>query len=243
MSRNASLASRIRPSRSHMRTPTMLESTNRLTPAPNKADAFICSSSSAARGVRSDALRLRYQAPRRKRQREAEDLRRQNTVRRPDSATPASSNSRSMTHTARGCKYSGLASEGEARHRRRALLAHNLAWRFVIAQRNELGVPEVVLACPFEELDLRDQHGLQPPAVFHLRCGQARTPSAALRLWEIHERAILALQPAELLEQLFPHDRRESVSSACGVDQTVALVVSEDERIERLRPHRVAANH
>jgi hypothetical protein len=28
----------------------MLESTNRLTPAPNKADAFICSSSSAARG-------------------------------------------------------------------------------------------------------------------------------------------------------------------------------------------------
>jgi hypothetical protein len=166
-------------------------------------------------------------------------LRRQNTVRRPDSATPASSNSRSMTHTAPVCKYSGLASEGEARHRRRALLAHNLACRFVVAQRNELGVPEVVLACPFEELDLRDQHGLQPPAVFHLRCGQARTPSAALRFREIHERAILDFQPAEFLEELFPHDRRESVSSARGVYEAVALVVSEDERVERLRPNRI----
>jgi hypothetical protein len=61
-------------------------------------------------------------------------------------------------------------------------------------------------------------------------------PSAALRLWEIHERAILDFQPAEFLEQLLPDDRRRSVSSACGVDQTVALVVSEDERVERLRP-------
>ena len=92
-------------------------------------------------------------------------------------------------------------------------------------------MPQVVFARPLEELDLRDQHGLQPPSVFHLRCSQARTPSAALRLWEIHERAILDLQPAEFLEQLFPHDGREPVSGACGVDQTVALVVSEDERV------------
>src|SRR5688572_20959850 len=82
MLRNASLASRIRPSRSQTRTPTMLESTNRLTPAPNKADAFIIRPFCALRRLRSDAVRLRYQAPRRKRQREAEDLRRQNTVRR-----------------------------------------------------------------------------------------------------------------------------------------------------------------
>src|SRR6185436_3758907 len=86
------------------------------------------------------------------------------------------------------------------------------------------------------------QHRLQPTTVFHLCCRQARTPSAALRLREIHERAILDFQPAEFLEQLVPDDRRKSVSSACGVNQTVALVISEDERVERLCPNRVAAN-
>ena len=110
------------------------------------------------------------------------------------------------------------------------LLPPNFARGFVVAQCNEFGVPQMVLTRPLQELDLRDQHGLQPPAVFHLRCSQARTPSAALRLWEINERTILDLQPAEFLEQLFPHDGRESVSGARGIRESVAFVVSEDER-------------
>src|SRR5438045_4031312 len=94
------------------------------------------------------------------------------------------------------------------------LLPPNFACRFVVAQRDELGVPKVIFARPFQELNLRDQHRLKPTAVLHLRCRQARTPSAALRLREIHERAILYFQPAEFLEQLLPDDRRKSVSSA-----------------------------
>ena len=93
------------------------------------------------------------------------------------------------------------------------------------------------------ELDLGDQHRLEPPAVLHFRRRQARTPSTALRFREIHERAILDLQPAEFLEQLLPDDRREPVASARGVHQAVAFVVSEDERVEGLRSNRVAANH
>jgi hypothetical protein len=45
-----------------------------------------------------------------------------------------------------------------------------LACRFVVAQRNELGVAEVIFACPFQGLDLRDQHRFQPTTVRHLRC-------------------------------------------------------------------------
>jgi hypothetical protein len=69
------------------------------------------------------------------------------------------------------------------------------------------------------------------------------TPSTALRFGEIRKRAIFDFQSTEFLEQLLADDRRKPVSSACGVDQTVTLVVSEDERVERLRPDRVAANH
>jgi len=104
-------------------------------------------------------------------------------------------------------------------------------------------MPQVIFPRPFQELDLRDQHWLQPPAVLHFRCRQASTPPAALCLREISRRAILDFQPAQFLEQLLPHDRREPVAGACSVDQPVALVVPEDEGVERLRPNRVAANH
>jgi hypothetical protein len=103
------------------------------------------------------------------------------------------------------------------------LLAPNVACRFVVPQRNELGVPQVIFARPLQELDLRDQHRFQPPAVLYLRCRQARTPSAALRLGEIHERASIEFESAKCLEQLLADDGRKSISSACGVDQTVAL--------------------
>ena len=101
----------------------------------------------------------------------------------------------------------------------------------------------MILARPLQELDLGDEDRFQPPAILHLRRRQARTPSPALRFREIHERAILELQPAEFLEELLPDGRREAVAGACGVDQTVALVVTDNERVERLRPGRVAADH
>ena len=82
---------------------------------------------------------------------------------------------------------------------------------------------------------MADQHRLQPPAVLHLRRRQPRAPSAALRLGQIRERALLDFQRAKLLHQLRAHHRREPVAGPRGVDQLVALVVSEDERVERLR--------
>ena len=49
------------------------------------------------------------------------------------------------------------------------MLPTNVSSRFVVPQRNRFGVPQVIVARPFEELDLRDQHRLQPPTVLHLR--------------------------------------------------------------------------
>jgi len=97
-------------------------------------------------------------------------------------------------------------------------------------------------AGPFQELDLRDQDGVQPPTVFHLGRRQAGTPSATLGLGKIHEGALLDFQPPELLEQLFADHRPESVSSARAVHQSVAFVVSENQRVERLRADGVSAN-
>lgn len=81
----------------------------------------------------------------------------------------------------------------------------------------------MIFARPLQELDLNHQDRLQPPTILHLRCCQASTPSAALRFREIHEWAILDLQPAEFLEQLLPDDRRESVSGR-GITSLIASV-------------------
>jgi len=124
-----------------------------------------------------------------------------------------------------------------------SLLAANLASRLVVAQRNELGVTKVILASPLQELDLRDQDGLEPPTVLHLRSGQACAPATALRLGEIHERAILDLEPSKPLKQLLANDRRESVSGSGRVHQAVAFVAPEDERVECFCSDRIPPDH
>src|SRR5687767_14681747 len=102
---------------------------------------------------------------------------------------------------------------------------------------------QVILAGPFEELDLGDQHRLQPSAVLHLGGRQTRTPATALRLWQIHERAILDFESAEFLEELLPDYWREAVTGARHVDEAVALVVAQDQGVKGPGADRVAADH
>ena len=102
---------------------------------------------------------------------------------------------------------------------------------------------EVIVAGPFQELELPHQYRLQPAATRHLRLRQSLSPSAALLFRQIHERAVANLEAAELPEQLRAHGRRETIARARDVDQPVIFVVAEDQRIERLRADRVAADH
>src|SRR5262245_57903728 len=60
----------------------------------------------------------------------------------------------------------------------------------VLAQRDEPGMPEVVIRSPLEEFELTDEHRLEPPALGHLGLRQTLAPSPALRLGQVHERAL-----------------------------------------------------
>src|SRR4051812_46230645 len=69
-----------------------------------------------------------------------------------------------------------------------ALFLPYCACRFVVPKRNELRVPEVIVARPLQVLDVGHQHRLEPPTVLHFFRSQPRPPPAALPFREIHER-------------------------------------------------------
>src|SRR5687768_7390415 len=99
---------------------------------------------------------------------------------------------------------------------------------------------QVIFAGPLQELELANEHGLQPHALDHLRLGQSLSPTSALRLWKVREWALVDLKALELPEQLRARHGRETVARPRRVDQLVPLVVAEDQRVERLRASRVA---
>ncbi len=54
-------------------------------------------------------------------------------------------------------------------------------------------MPEVLIRRPLHKLKLPHEDGLEPPAVFHLRCRQALAPSPGLRLRQILKRTLRRL--------------------------------------------------
>src|SRR3954470_12947091 len=100
---------------------------------------------------------------------------------------------------------------------------------------------QMVLSGPFEKFELSDEHGLQPAAVGHLRLRQSLSPAAALQLREIRKRAVGNFKAAKLLEDLRPHRWCEPIARPRRVDQPIAFVVPEDQRVEGRRADRVAA--
>jgi hypothetical protein len=78
----------------------------------------------------------------------------------------------------------------------RILGAHPL-----ITRRNELGMTQVVVWCPFQELNRGYQDRLQPDAVFHLLCGETLAPPAAPGFGQIREWTLRDRQSLELPEQ------------------------------------------
>jgi hypothetical protein len=103
-------------------------------------------------------------------------------------------------------------------------------------------MPQVLVRRPLHKLELPDEHRLQPPAVFHLRRGQAFAPPGAY-LRQVRERTLGNLQPPELLLQLLPHGRCEPTPSPRSVHQPIALPIPEDQCIEVTATDRVAADH
>ena len=70
----------------------------------------------------------------------------------------------------------------------------------IVAQRDELRVPQMIGASPLQELDLCNGFGTEPNALPHLLSGEPLTPSAGANLGKIDERTLLGFQMSDLLE-------------------------------------------
>jgi hypothetical protein len=70
---------------------------------------------------------------------------------------------------------------------------------FIVAQGDELGVPQVIGASPLQELDLCDGFRTKPNTFPHLLGCEPLTPSAGANFGEIDERTLLRLKMSDLL--------------------------------------------
>ena len=66
-----------------------------------------------------------------------------------------------------------------------------------------------MIARPFQELELPDEHRPQPAAIRHLGFDQPGAPSATLGLWQIGERTLTDRQCLEAPHQLRPQGGRD----------------------------------
>src|SRR5262245_33414650 len=101
----------------------------------------------------------------------------------------------------------------------------------------------MVVLRPFDKLHLGDENRLEPSAVGHLRLRQPLPPAAAAGLGQVREWTIGDFERREFPEETVAHRWREAVARPRDVDQTLALVIAEDQRVERSCADRVAANH
>jgi hypothetical protein len=101
---------------------------------------------------------------------------------------------------------------------------------------------KVILWRPLHKLKLPNQHRLQPSTFLHLLRGKPRAPAPRPFLRQVHERALRGLQPAEPPIQLLRESRREAVPGPSRVQEAVAFVVAEDQRVEPFRAAGVAAD-
>jgi hypothetical protein len=106
----------------------------------------------------------------------------------------------------------------------------------VFTQANEFGMSEVSFRRPFDELELSDKFWCEPSAIFHFFCRESLPPTSGRFLRKIHERAVVDLQAREFCCELGSGVRREAIASLRSVDQCIAAVVPEDERVEICRP-------
>ena len=82
----------------------------------------------------------------------------------------------------------------------KASFAHDILRVLALTQAHELGVPQVIVGGPFEELELADEHRLQPRAFRHLRFRQPLAPTTALRFRQVRKRALTDLESGEFLK-------------------------------------------
>src|SRR5437588_147201 len=115
---------------------------------------------------------------------------------------------------------------------RKLRIAPHVTSFLILTQSNEPRMPQVCVGRPLDEFKLPNQLWFQPPALLHLFSREALAPATALGLRQIGERALCHFESLESAEQLFARCRREAIAGARDIDQSVAFIVAEDDRIE-----------
>src|SRR4030095_14309425 len=93
-------------------------------------------------------------------------------------------------------------------------------------------MPQMTIRRPFRKLDLRHQLRFKPHTVLHLFLGQS--PLGAFLLWQIGKRAAVCLQTLEPGCDFTAKLRHKAVSHLGGIEQALALVITNDQGIKRI---------
>src|SRR5258705_8850484 len=96
-------------------------------------------------------------------------------------------------------------------------------------------MPQMVGFRPLQKLNLRDQLGLNPHALFHFLGCQTQSPSRLLLLREIDERTVWNDERLQLLKQLSPTSGNKSVSGPCDINQFLSPVVADDYCVQTVQ--------
>ena len=104
-------------------------------------------------------------------------------------------------------------------------------------------MPQMIFWGPLQELDRRNEARLQPTAHDHVLCGQSFAPSSFLAFGKVLERADHALKAAKALEEPFSCSRYEPIPNFACIQQVLALVLADKDRVEGFPSGYVAADH
>jgi len=97
-------------------------------------------------------------------------------------------------------------------------------------------VPQMAVPSPLDKLELRNQRPRKPSAVSHLRCRQPWPHRPLIASGKFANGHTSLLKLLKELDQLSPRRSSKAVARAAGVDQSVAVVVAEDDRVKAFAP-------
>jgi hypothetical protein len=103
-------------------------------------------------------------------------------------------------------------------------------------------VTEIIGSGPLKEVESSYRLGAQPHALLHFFRRQPLPPSVRSCLWEIREGTSLCLKILCLSEYLAASGRDEARTNSGCVNEFLAPIEANNERVKPLRPLRVAAD-
>src|SRR5258708_21311088 len=104
-------------------------------------------------------------------------------------------------------------------------------------------MPEPISCRPLQEFNLCNGFGPQPHAFLHLLSGEFIAPTRLVRVRQVSEGHDGRHKMTDFLENLTPRRGNEAIANASDIDQIVAAIIADDQRIKSVLPRNVPADH